>query len=64
VDKTLEIIKEKINDNQAQLAHAMGEGAAKDYAEYRAICGEIRGLSIAEGFILDLADQMERYNDE
>ena len=64
MDKTLEIIKEKINDNQAQLAHAMGEGAAKDYAEYRAICGEIRGLSIAEGFILDLADQMERYNDE
>jgi hypothetical protein len=64
VDKTLEIIKEKINDKQAQLAHAMGEGAAKDYAEYRAICGEIRGLSIAEGFILDLADQMERYNDE
>jgi hypothetical protein len=36
----------------------------KDFAEYRAICGEIRGLSIAEGFILDLADQMERNNDE
>ena len=64
MDKTLEIIKERINDKQAQLAHAMGEGAAKDYAEYRAICGEIRGLSIAEGFILDLADQMERNQDE
>lgn len=64
MDKTLEIIKEKINEKQAQLAHAMGEGAAKDYAEYRAICGEIRGLSIAEGFILDLADQMERNQDE
>lgn len=64
MDKTLAIIKEKINEKQAQLAHAMGEGAAKDYAEYRAICGEIRGLSIAEGFILDLADQMERNNDE
>jgi len=64
VDKTLEIIKEKINEKQAQLAHAMSEGAAKDYAEYRAICGEIRGLSLAEGFILDLADQMERNNDE
>ena len=64
MDKTLEIVKEKINEKQAQLAHAMGEGAAKDYAEYRAICGEIRGLSIAEGFILDLADQMERNQDE
>lgn len=64
MDKTLEIIKERINEKQAQLAHAVGGGAAKDYAEYRAICGEIRGLSIAEGFILDLADQMERNNDE
>ena len=64
MDKTLEIIKERINAKQAQLAHAVSEGTMKDYAEYRAICGEIRGLSIAEGFILDLADQMERYDDE
>lgn len=64
MDKTLEIIKDRINEKQAQLAHAVGDGAAKDYAEYRAICGEIRGLSIAEGFILDLADQMERNDDE
>lgn len=64
MDRTLEIIKSKINEKQAQLATAMGGAAAKDYAEYRAMCGEIRGLSIAEGFILDLADQMERNDDE
>ncbi len=64
MDKTLAIVKERINEKQAQLAHAVSEGTMKDYAEYRAICGEIRGLSIAEGFILDLADQMERHDDE
>jgi hypothetical protein len=64
VDKALAIIKENINEKQAFLAKAVSEGIAKDYAEYRAMCGEIRGLSIAEGFILDLADQMERSNDE
>lgn len=64
MEKVLKIVKDKINEKQAQLAHAVGEGAAKDFAEYRAICGEIRGLSIAEGFILDLADQMERNDDE
>lgn len=64
MDKTLAIVKERINEKQAQLAHAVSEGTMKDYAEYRAICGEIRGLSIAEGFILDLADQMERRDDE
>jgi hypothetical protein len=64
VDKALEIIRNKINEKQAQLAHAVSEGTAKDYTEYRAMCGEIRGLSIAEGFLLDLADQMERHDDE
>jgi hypothetical protein len=64
VDKALSIIKERINEKQAFLAKAVSEGIAKDYAEYRAMCGEIRGLSIAEGFILDLADQMERHDDE
>jgi len=64
VDKALAIIRDRINEKQAQLAHAVSEGTAKDYTEYRAMCGEIRGLSIAEGFILDLADQMERHDDE
>lgn len=64
MDSALEVIRDKINEKQAQLAAAMSGGVAKDYAEYRAICGEIRGLSVAEGFILDLADQMERNNNE
>jgi len=64
VDKALEIIRNKINEKQAQLAHAVSEGVAKAYTEYRAMCGEIRGLSIAEGFLLDLADQMERNDDD
>lgn len=64
MDKALEIIRNKINEKQAQLAHAVSEGVAKDYTEYRAMCGEIRGLSIAEGFLLDLADQMERNDDD
>ena len=64
MDRALGLIKERINEKQAFLAKAVSEGIAKDYAEYRAMCGEIRGLSIAEGFILDLADQMERHDDE
>jgi len=64
VDKALELIKDKINEKQAYLAKSVSEGTARDYTEYRAMCGEIRGLSIAEGFILDLADQMERHDDE
>ena len=64
MDKALSLVRDKINEKQAFLAKSVSEGVAKDYTEYRAMCGEIRGLSIAEGFLLDLADQMERHNDE
>lgn len=64
MDRTLEIIKQKINEKQAQMSYAISNGAAKDFAEYRAMCGEVRGLSLAEGYILDLANQMERNDDE
>ena len=50
--------------SQAQLSYALTTSAAKDYADYRAICGEIRGLSIAEGYILDLAKKMEHNDDD
>jgi hypothetical protein len=42
---------------------AVSNSAAKDYSEYQKLCGEIRGLSITEGFILDLAKKME-FSDE
>lgn len=64
MDKTLEIIKQKINEKQAQMSYAISNGTAKDFAEYRAMCGEVRGLSLAEGYLLDLANQMERNDDE
>lgn len=64
MDKILEILKDNINEKQAQLSYALTTSAAKDYADYRAICGEIRGLSIAEGYILDLAKKMEHNDDD
>ena len=60
----LEVLVKECREKRESLTIALEAGSAKDYAEYRAICGEIRGLSIAEGFILDLADQMERNDDE
>jgi hypothetical protein len=63
MDRALDIIRDQLVDKQKQLLTALGSGSAKDYAEYRAMCGEIRGLTLAEGYILDLANQME-YDDE
>ena len=59
MDKTLEILIQQVRDKRHQVVEAVSNNAAKDYSEYQKLCGEIRGLSIAEGFILDLAKTME-----
>ena len=63
MDKTFEILLKQVRDKREQVIEAVSNNAAKDYSEYQKLCGEIRGLSIAEGFILDLAKKME-FSDE
>ena len=38
-------------------------GGAKDFAEYRHLCGVIRGLTFAETFVNDLVQRMENSDD-
>ena len=63
MDKTFEVLLKQVRDKREQIIEAVSNNAAKDYSEYQKLCGEIRGLSIAEGFILDLAKKME-FSDE
>lgn len=52
------VIKE-LKDRKNSLLVAIADGAAKDYAEYKNIAGEIRGLSFAVALLEDLVRQME-----
>jgi hypothetical protein len=63
MDKTLEVLLKQVREKRDQVVEAVSNNAAKDYAEYQKLCGEIRGLSLTEGFILDLAKNME-YSDD
>ena len=56
------VIKE-IEERRESIAQALISGSAKDYAEYRDLCGEIRGLSRAHAFITDLVNRMEQDDD-
>lgn len=59
----LEVLVKAFRDKREQLADALSSGRANDYAEYRAICGEIQGLLFAEREISDLAKKLE-HDDE
>lgn len=63
MDKTLEVLVEQVREKRQQIVDAVSTSAAKDYAEYQRLCGEIRGLSLAEGYILDLMKRLEFSDD-
>jgi hypothetical protein len=60
MDNVLEVLLKQVRERRDQLILAVSQNAAKDFAEYQKLCGEIRGLSTTEGYILDLAKLMEQ----
>ena len=58
-DKYLDHLVQKLNEQIKSLEESLGGGAAKDYAEYQRMCGEITGLLTARLNILDLRKNLE-----
>lgn len=54
-----DVAAKEISERRDALTQALVSGAAKDFAEYRHMCGEIRGLSLAHAHITDLVRKME-----
>lgn len=63
MSRSIESVLKEIQGKKQQIVEVVATSAAKDYAEYQKLCGEIRGLSIAEGYILDLVKHMEQSDD-
>jgi hypothetical protein len=51
--------QEEIDGN----AFALRQGAAKDFAEYKHLCGVIQGLSLAQSIVKALADKLENFDE-
>ena len=64
MDSTLELLLSRIEDQRKTVLINLGDGAAKDFASYTNMTGYIRGLSVAESLIKDLAQRMETFEDE
>ncbi len=59
----IEAALKEIRERRSQLSDALANKAAKTYDEYQFICGEIRGLSAVEIYLVDLAKNMEQNDD-
>lgn len=58
------VVLKEIEERREQIAQALISGGARDFAEYKSMTGEIRGLSQAHVYITDLVDRLEKAEDE
>lgn len=54
-----DVVIKELSERRDAITQALTAGSAKDFAEYKNMCGEIRGLSVAHAIITDLVRQME-----
>lgn len=62
-DKLVDLLVQDIDNKVDQLQDALGSFAAKDFAEYNKMCGEIKGLLTARQYMTDLTRNLE-HSDE
>jgi hypothetical protein len=60
----LEVLVDELDKKVKQLQEWLASGQAQDFPDYKKACGEIRGLLIARGYILDLKHNLEHSDDE
>jgi len=58
IDKYLKLLASKIDDRVSQLQMSIADGKAEDFAEYRKMCGEVKGLLTARLYIIDLQERV------
>lgn len=61
--QTLSYLLKEIDKLREDQSIFLSGGGAKDFAEYRHVCGVIRGLTHADQIVRDLAKKME-YSDD
>jgi len=54
-----EVIVKQIRKELNNLADNAASGTCNSYEEYKYLCGVIRGLAIAEEYVIDLAKKIE-----
>ena len=63
IDKYLRLLIKQIDDKVELLREAIGNGSARDYAEYKGMVGEVKGLLTCRLNITDLLDKLEEPDD-
>jgi hypothetical protein len=58
-DRVLHHLLRELDKIVKEQTEFLGSGSAKDFADYRYVCGTIRGLGHAEILVKDLVQRLE-----
>jgi hypothetical protein len=58
------VLRDQIRKDMNNYADDVATGACQDFAAYQKLCGVIQGLALAERYIIDLAEKVEKANDD
>jgi hypothetical protein len=59
-----ELLLRKIEQEREPYVTTLSSGQARDYADYKHVCGVLRGLNLADEIIRDLAKRSKENADE
>jgi hypothetical protein len=62
-DKIIGVVLNELRERRAQLSDAIANNGAKTFDDYKYMCGEIRGLTAVEMYLLDLVKNMEQFDE-
>ena len=60
----LNYINSKLDERRVEIEQHLGRGVAKGFEDYQKLCGVIQGLETAKQIVADLAQRMEKDEDE
>ena len=57
------ILRDKIRTDMNNYADDLAGGACRSFEEYQKLCGIISGLALAERYLLDLLEKVQKSNE-
>ena len=54
------VLRDQIRKDMNNYADDLAGGACRSFEEYQKLCGVIQGLAVAERYIIDLAEKVEK----
>jgi hypothetical protein len=58
------VLRDQIRKDMNNYADDLATGVCQDFAAYQKLCGVIQGLALAERYVIDLAEKVEKANDD